>query len=77
MAKKIKKLVVDATYFNLIVRKASLLDEMVENSGGGAGLAVYADSIKTLDRIQKDWNRVGGDFLAGTEEPYEEPKAKK
>lgn len=76
MAKKIKKVVVDAVYFGLIRRKAELLDAMTEAAGGGQGIAVYEEDLKKLGRIQKDWDKADASSLEDIELPYEEPKAK-
>jgi hypothetical protein len=70
-SKKDKKVVVNQAYFELIHRKAELLDVMCADAGS---IAVHASSFKDYDRIVKDWDRAGASDFEGTETPYKEPE---
>lgn len=67
MAKKEQKVVVNKTYFDLIERKANLLDQMVYE---GDGIAVDPDSLKELAQIRRTWDKHDAYQFIGTEEPY-------
>ncbi len=75
MAKKNQRLVVFEKYFNLIERKADLLDRMFDDLDGS--LTIGVDSFKEFNKIQRDWDKSEASDFAGLEEPYKEPKETK
>lgn len=70
MAKKNDRVVVNKTYFELIVRKAELLDQMFD----GDSVAVDLVTIKNKAQIDKAWDKAEAWHLDGSAEPYKEPK---
>ena len=68
--KRTKKVVVDKIYFDLLVRKADLLDSMFCGEMGGVSLGV--DSFKQWGKIEKEWEK--SEFSADAIAQYEEPK---
>jgi hypothetical protein len=71
MPKKIKKIVVSEVYFNLIERKASLLDRLFD----GDVVSVSVSEFKEKTQIDKAWDKAEAYDLEGSE-PYQEPKTK-
>ena len=65
-----KKVVINQAYFELIERKAELLDEMTD---GSDSFALAPEHFKTMAKLQKDWDKADGGSLKGCE-PYVEPK---
>lgn len=68
-AKKDKKVVVNQAYYELVVRKAELLDSM---SSFGDGIEVNAGNLKDLAKIQSDWDKVDAGRFEGTAKPFGE-----
>jgi hypothetical protein len=71
MAKKIKRVVADKTYFDLLMRKADLLDALFVGNDGAA--VVTVESLKEWAQIERAWDRADGRNIDRVE-PYEEPK---
>jgi hypothetical protein len=76
VAKKIKRVVADKTYLDLLIRKADLLDALfVGNDGAAVGAAVVTvESLKEWAAIERAWDKAGG--CSDLVEPYEEPAGK-
>jgi len=70
-AKKPEKVVVNATYFELIERKARLLDEMFGETG--VGFTVTIERLKEHAQIQKAYEKANAYEHEGIATPYEEP----
>lgn len=60
---------VNQAYFELIERKAELLDGMTD---GTDSIIIGANDFKALSKITKDWDKIEASDLAGSA-PYEEP----
>ncbi len=70
-SKSEKRVVVNQAYFELIERKAQLLESMFENAGDGE-IDIYVSVFKDWAKIQKDWDKADADSLDGSE-PYVPP----
>lgn len=70
-SKRDKQVIVNQAYFELIERKAQALDGMIDDGT----VSVHAETLKRIDRIVKDWNKIEADDLGGSE-PYTEPAEK-
>jgi hypothetical protein len=68
--KKEKKVVVSLTYFELLARKARLLDQMVHNAHDG--IAVSVENLKEQNQIERAWIKADADRFIDTETPYGE-----
>lgn len=66
-----KKVVVNQAYFELVDRKAQMLDGMFENAIEGE-IVVHVSIFKDWAKIQKDWDKADADSLDGSE-PYVPP----
>jgi len=71
MAKK--KVVVNQAYFELVERKARLLDSIFEDDYGGCAV-ISIETLKERTRIQTAWLKIDADSIAGTETPYKQEK---
>jgi hypothetical protein len=72
MAKKNERVVVNRGYFELIERKAYLLDQVFDN--GTADVSIDIETIKEYAKLRKAWDKSRAFDFSGTEEPYKEPK---
>jgi hypothetical protein len=71
MAKKSKvrsRIVVDEAYFNLLIEKSDLLEEIFEDDDR---ITVTVSDFKTMNRITKDYAKLPNE--ATSTELYEEP----
>lgn len=61
-------------YFELLRRKASLLDEGFDDAGVADSFVMSKDMFKTYEKLDKEWQKLDLGWGDGFE-PYVEPKA--
>ena len=76
--KRDKRVVVNEIRFNLIARKADLLDDITDcdgySDGYREGVHVNANMLKAIQKIYKEWEKREADDLDSGADPYVEPK---
>ena len=73
-SKKISRVVVNQAYFELVEKKAQMLDMMFDHVGEGE-IVVGVSLFKDYGKVQKEWEKVDADSLDGSD-PYVEPADK-